>query len=47
MGEAWGAGLGDLGAGVGLDDSDSAGLEPGGTGPDPPLAEPSWCGLRS
>jgi hypothetical protein len=48
MGEAWGAagaGLGDLDAGIGLGDSDSAGLEPGGTGPS--LAEFSSCGLQN
>jgi hypothetical protein len=48
MGEAWGAagaGLGNLGAGIGLGDLDSAGLEPGGTEPDSSLAEFSSCGL--
>lgn len=48
MGEAWGAagaGLGDLGTGIGLGDLDSARFEPGGTGPDSSLAEFSSCGL--
>ena len=45
MGEAAGAGLGDLGTGIGLGDLDSAGLEPGGTGLGSSLAEFSLCGL--
>jgi len=48
MGEVWGAteaGLGDLGAGIGLGDFDSARLEPGGTEPDSSLAKFLLCGL--